>query len=91
MKIEITLETLEAAVDACHAAALHTEASATAYAAAARPEMCAEEQAALRRLVAQQQQAARAYRAAAEALARARAAAAEEVGRNMAREGGAAV
>lgn len=88
MKIEITLETLEAAVEACHAAALHTEAAATAYAAAGRPGMAHEEQAALQRLVAQQQQAARAYRAAAEALARARTAAAEEAGRNMARKGG---
>lgn len=90
MEIEITLETLEAAVDACHAAALHTEAAATAYATAARPGMGAEEQAALRRLVAQQQQAARAYRAAAEALAHARTAAAEAAGRAMARKGGAA-
>ena len=87
MEIKITLETLETAVEACHAAALHTEASATAYAAAGRPGMAPEEQTALQRLVAQQQQAARAYRAAAEALAHARTAAAEEAGRMMQRGG----
>lgn len=87
MQIEITLETLEAAVEACHAAALHTEAAATAYAAAGRPGMAPEEQAALQRLVAQQQQTARAYRAAAEALASARTIAAEKAGRMMQRGG----
>ena len=87
MKIEITIETLEAAVEARHAAALHTEAAATAYAAAGRPGMATEEQAALQRLVEQQQQAARAYRAAAEALAHARTEAAEEAGRMMQRGG----
>lgn len=89
MKIEITIETLEAAVEACHAAALHTDAAATAYAAAGRPGMAPEEQSALQRLVAQQQQAARAYRAAAEALTRARTAAAKEAGRVMQRGGAA--
>lgn len=87
MKIEITLETLEAAVETCNAAALHAEASATAYAAAGRPGMAPEEQAAIQRLMAQQQQAARAYRAAAEDLANARTAAAEEAGRMMQRGG----
>jgi nitroreductase len=90
MKIEITLETLEAAVEACHTAALHADAAAAEYAVRTRPEMCADEQAALQRLVAQQQQAAAAYRATAAALTSARAAAAEEVGRNMARKGGSA-
>ena len=89
MKIEITLEVLEAALEACHAAALHAEAKAEAYAAYERPEMSAEERAALRRLVTKQQQAAEAHRATAEALARARTAAAEEAGR-MKQKGGAA-
>ena len=89
MKIEITLEVLEAAVDACRAAALRADASAEAYAAAARPEMCAAEKAALQRLVAQQQQAAATYCATAAALAHARAAAAEKAGRD-AMKGGAA-
>lgn len=87
MKIEITLETLEAAVEACHAAALHAKAKAEAYAAYERPEMSTEERAALRRLVAKQQQAAEAHRATAAALASARTAAAEEIGRNMAQKG----
>ena len=88
MEITITLETLEAAVDACRAAALHADAKAEAYAAYERPEMDAEERAALRRLVTQQQQAAAAHRATAKALASARTAAAEEAGRAMARKGG---
>lgn len=88
MKIEITLETLEAAVEACHAAALHADAKAEAYAAYERPEMDADERAALQRLVTQQQQAAAAHRATAAALAHARTAAAEEAGQNMARKGG---
>lgn len=87
MKIEITLEMLEAAVEACHTAALHADAAAAAYAAADRPEMSAAEKAALQRLVAQQQQAAAAHRATIEALARARAAAAEKAGR-IGQEGG---
>lgn len=87
MEITITLETLEAAVEACRAAALHADAKAEAYTAYERPEMEDEEKAALRRLVTQQQQAAAAHRATAEALARARAAAAEKAGRHIAKGG----